>query len=125
MSWCSPPRSQLRRAEGSSSGESPSCRAVAGCSSGRRCCHEEPLAESSPDVVPLADVVSRRRDVGLRGERGLLVGSEPADELLEAHLGVELDAPGGVAEAERLRTDLVASELHRSGWYAGGVFVPL
>ena len=50
---------------------------------------------------------------------------DPARHDLARHLRVELDAPGGLAEPERLRADPAPGQLHAAGRHVEGVEVPL
>src|SRR6266508_6712725 len=88
---------------------------------------DEGAAQAAPELVPLADP---RLGVGgqlgaINVARQLVLVLEPEADRLQGHLGMALDAPGRLAEPERLVAARAARELDGSGRNVVRVVVPV
>jgi len=87
---------------------------------------EEGRAQVAAELVPVRDALPRLLQQLVAAHRQLgLVLVRPALDLLFGHLGVELDSPGAIAEAERLRADRAPCQLDGAGRDPMRVVVPL
>ena len=86
---------------------------------------DERVGHRPAQRVPLVDATARLRAQSLGIRAGVIRIVDPRLDLRERDLRVELHRPRALAQAKRLRADVVARKLDRSVGHAERVVVPL